>query len=348
MVEEVNSKDIKTIKKRVKPEDFIGWESEDGLLRVTGIEVNKSSSHTLYKVTCGVCSDDKELFPAGYFVGKKYALKKGSKPCPCSKNFQLEDWQYIIKAARKGKEKNFIIHGFAEDFHGKDTKINCECTVEGCSCRWKPTVNSIINVGTGCPDCRIRLLKSINVTPEQKALDKCKEICNEMNYEVIGFVNGYKNNKTTRFEYICKIHGKQNVNYGHFINKGCRCGDCWRDKQKGVGNGNGYYPERKEEQDFLYVLNFNSQFIKVGRSFDVDKRIYSLKFESEIPKSKIHKLAIFTATHKEIYDLEQELHKELRVRGFQHYVDWSTECFDNDSLFILNKLLDTCGYERIY
>ena len=42
-------------------------------------------------------------------------------------------------------------------------------------------------------------------------------------------------------------------------------------------NGNGFYPERAEEQDFLYVLNFDDKFIKVGRSFDVDERIKDLK-----------------------------------------------------------------------
>ena len=58
-------------------------------------------------------------------------------------------------------------------------------------------------------------------------------------------------------------------------------------------------------------------------------------------KKNIHKLRIFTATHQEVYDYEQELHKDLRNRNFQYYVDWSTECFENDSQFILNKLLDS-------
>ena len=161
-----------------------------------------------------------------------------------------------------------------------------------------------------------------------------------MNYDVVGFSDGYNGAHKTRFEYICKIHGIQKVRYYSFVNGGTRCGGCWKD----TGNGNGYYPERKDEQDFLYVLNFNDKFIKVGRSFIVDKRIDTLKSSSNI--KKIHKLRIFTATHQEIYDYEQELHNELRERNFQHYVAWSTECFENDCQFILNKLLDSCSLEE--
>ena len=64
---------------------------------------------------------------------------------------------------------------------------------------------------------------------------------------------------------------------------GTRCNGCAKDKRKELGNGNGYYPERKDEQDFLYVLNFNNQFIKVGRSFDVDERMKGLRTLSKIP-----------------------------------------------------------------
>ena len=107
------------------------------------------------------------------------------------------------------------------------------------------------------------------------------------------------------------------------------------------------YHERKDETDFLYILDFDGKFIKVGRSFDVNERIKNLRTASKVPEKKIYKLRIFTATHQEIYDYEQELHNELRERNFQHYVGWSTECFENDCLYILNKLLDYCNLEEL-
>lgn len=325
---------IENKKKQQKAEDFIGWKSSDGRLEVRGVCGKNKHNQTLFKVTCTECSKDPELFPDGYFVSLKGDLTKGVKPCGCSKKPEWKDWQYLILARRAAKDR-CIVHGFAEEFKNQNTKLNLECLKDGH--KWTASVHSIINIGNGCAKC-----SGVYKPTEQEALQKCIDICKEMYYDVIGFVDGYKNNMS-RFEYNCKIHGKQKVSYNNFINLGSRCVGCAKD----LGNGNGYYPERKDEQDFLYILNFDSKFIKVGRSFDVDERIKGLRTASKIPKKKIHKLRIFTATHQEIYDYEQELHSELRERNFQHYVDWSTECFENDSLFILNKMLDECGLEEV-
>lgn len=334
--------------KREKPENFIGWKSEDGKLEVIGI-AGKQGTKALYKVTCTECSKDPELFPDGHFVSTKGNLVRGKKPCGCSNKPKWVDWRYLILARRAGEKRNFVVHGFAEEFKNAHTKLNLECLKDGH--KWTASIDSITNSGYGCPKCKGVNSEAQKKTPEHVALQKCIDICKEMNYDVIGFVDGYKGANKTRFEYTCKIHGKQNVSYNDFVNMGSRCSGCWKDIQPEIirdnGNGNGYYPERKDEQDFLYVLNFNNKFIKVGRSFDVDERIKGLKYKSGVPKNKIHKLRIFTATHQEIYDYEQELHNELRARNFQHYVSWSTECFENDSLFVLNKMLDECGLEEV-
>ena len=321
---------VENTKRQQKEEGFIGWKSEDGKLEVIGIAGKNKHNQTVFKVACTECSKDKELFPDGYFVSTKGHLVKGVKPCGCGKNPRWKDWQYLILARRAAKGR-FIVHGFAEEFKGAKTKLNLECLKDGY--KWVSRTDNVVNSGKGCPKC------SGNARPtEQEALQKCIDICKEMDYDVVGFEDGYKNAKS-RFEYSCKTHGKQYVRYNDFVNSGNRCIGCWKERQKDTGNGNGYYPERKDEQDFLYILNFNDKFIKVGRSFDVDERIRALKYLSKI--KNICKSRIFTATHQEVYDLEQELHDELRERNFQHYVDWSTECFENDCQFILNKLLDS-------
>lgn len=328
-----------TKKKYEKPEDFIGWKSPDGKLEVVGIVGKDKWSAVLFKVTCTECSKDKELFPDGYFVSTKWRLVKGQKPCGCSKKLKWLDWQFLILARRAAKGC-FVVHGFAEEFHGQNTKLSLECLKDGH--KWTVSINNVINHERGCPKCSNKYRPT-----EQEALQKCINICKETDYEPIGFVDGYKGAHKTRFEYNCKIHGKQEVSYHNFVNLGRRCGGCYKDRQKELGNLYGYYPERKDETDYLYILDFNGKFIKVGRSFDVDERINSLKKPSESGIKKIYKLRIFTATHQEVYDYEQELHRELRERNFQHHVGWSTECFENDSLFILNNLLDSCGLTEL-
>lgn len=314
LIERFQGGNLRLTKKREKAEDFIGWKSPDGKLEVVGIAGKDKWSVALFKVTCTECSKDKELFPNGYFVSNKSNLKTGRKPCGCSKSPKWEEWQYLILARRAGEKKGFVVYGFAENFKGKDTKLNLECLKDGR--KWIASIDNIINGGTGCPKCAGVNLSEQKKTPAHIALQKCINICEEMNYSVVGFVDRYKGVHKTRFEYNCKIHGKQNVSYNAFVNMGSRCKGCYKDRQKELGNGNGYYPERKDEIDFLYVLDFDNKFVKVGRSFDVDERINGLKRPSESGIKNINKLRIFTAIHQEIYDYEQEMHKELRERNF--------------------------------
>lgn len=323
--------------RREKAEDFIGWKSEDGKLEVIEMLPRIPYKNVAYKVTCTECSKDPELFPDGYFISTKSNLRKGVKPCGCSNKPKWEDWQYLIITRRIGEKRGFIVHGFAEEFKNHKTKLNLECIKEHCN--WKTSVNCIMNK-QGCPKCKNTTLSEQKKIPENIALERCIRICNEMGYTPIGFVEGYERAVKTKFKYVCKTHGEQVVTYNKFVNSGNRCPKCAKDIRKQYASGfYGYYPERKEEQDYLYILNFNDKFIKVGRSFDVDERIKKLRSESKI--KKIYKLRIFTATHQEIYDFEQELHNELRERNFQHYVGWSMECFENDCQYVLNKLLDS-------
>ena len=334
----------KITKKRETAEDFIGWKSEDGLLEVVDI-CDKQGRNTKFKVICHKCKEDPELFPDDYFVSQKGHLLRGLKPCGCSKKPNWNKDQYLVLARRAG-DGRFIVHGFSEKFYGQQTKLTLECLVDGN--KWIVSTHATIKGRSGCPKCKSKSTGDRLRTGSQEAFDKCKEICEAERYEPIGFPYRYTNKKS-RFEYKYPIHGKQNVCYDDFVNKGTRCKCCWKDRQKELSSGfYGYYPERKDEQEYLYILDFDGKFLKVGRSFDVDERIKGLRTESKVPIKRIHKLRIFTATHQEIYNLEQELHDELRERNFQHYVKWSKECFNNDCLFILNKFLDICCLKEVH
>lgn len=295
--------------------------------------------HAKFKVICHKCSKDNELFPQEYFTIQKSDFNRGSKPCGCSNQPKWNKEQYLVLARRAAKDR-FIVHGFSEEFHGVNTKQHLECLIDGN--KWTATINNIINGGKGCVECgRITTANARRIN-KQQAFDNCKDLCIKYNYKPIGFPNGYKN-AYSRFEYACPKHGIQNVSYSHFIHSRSRCPSCAKD----FSNFNGYFPERKDEQDFLYVLDFDSEFIKVGRSFDLERRISKNELQKYSGITNIIKLRLFTATHQEIYDTEQEILEELRGRGFQYYVDWSKECFENECLYSLNKLLDICGLTEV-
>ena len=163
--------------------------------------------------------------------------------------------------------ENLLFVVLQKNFMDKKTKLNLECLKDGH--KWVANTTNIVNGGKGCPKCKGANSAEQKKTPEPIALQRCIDVCKEMDYDVVGFPSGYKNCYSC-FEYSCKIHGKQRVRYHDFINGGTRCGGCWKDKQKELGNLYGYYPERRDEVDYLYVLDFDGKFIKVGRSFDVN------------------------------------------------------------------------------
>lgn len=107
---------------------------------------------------------------------------------------------------------------------------------------------------------------------------------------------------------------------------------------------NGYYPERKDEKDHLYTINFNNEYIKVGRSFDIKSRIRGSKGllkMSGMSLDQIVVLRILSSTHQKVYDEEQRIHKELTERGFYHEKStWTVETFDTDAEDVIYKLLE--------
>lgn len=323
---------------RPKPEDFIGWKSEDGKLEVVSVHEDLDGHAATFKVTCTECSKDPELFPEGYFISNKGNLLAGKKPCGCAFNPKWSQYQTLIRCNRAASLKKIKIHGFIGEYRGRYTKLDCECLESGH--KWSPPVHSIVTKKSGCPECA----GNARLT-EQEALDRCRVLCESAGYTLIGFQGEFKNNKSV-FEYSCPSHGKQKVSYKNFVQHGRRCGYCWREYQREIGEY-GWYPARADEIDYLYVINFNDSYIKIGRSFDVERRWGQLEKISGCNDLKL--MSLYSANHKEIYSLEQELHTELIERGFQfkHKTWKSWELFTVDCEYILNKLLGMSGVPKI-
>ena len=92
-------------------------------------------------------------------------------------------------------------------------------------------------------------------------------------------------------------------------------------------------------------MNFNNEFIKVGRSFDIERRIGELQNASGV--NNILKIQVYTATHKEIYDYEQEVLSKLRIGGFQRQCEWTKESFINECSNLLWTILDYCSFKKL-
>ena len=239
-----------------KRDMFIGWMTLDGLLTVDSF-IGRIGRENYYKVICSICSNDRELFPLGYFQITRSHLLAGNRPCGCSPARRWALDEYIVRINRL-PGLTYSILGPSTPFKNNTTKLNCFCNV--CLSTFICRISNLLN-GTSCPDCA----------------------------------------KYETFHY-------------------------------------GFYPRHVDRQDFLYVLNFNDEYIKIGRSFNVPVRLRGLKHESKCSNIKV--LSLYTGSHVDVFNVEQNIHKVLHSLGYIHLGSlWSNETFVNESLGRVYELL---------
>lgn len=144
---------------------------------------------------------------------------------------------------------------------------------------------------------------------------------------------GYINTDNSYFTWrCCNNHLCESPLKSFLSGNGCKhCSDS-------NGSYNGYFPERVEEQDYLYVMDFLVS-TKVGRSFEISRRQGELRRASGLTDSP-EILQAYTASHQVVYDIEQAIHEELRERSFQYTCDFTNECFTKDCWYILQNILE--------
>ena len=197
------------------------------------------------------------------------------------------------------------------------------------------------NLQKGFVSCRCA--KNYKYSKEQREY-QVEKICKEDGLTFIRWEGSYKSNRS-KLIWLCKDGHKCSSTLSDFM-VGKRCNTCFKIKQRENGIGYGYYPDRVDEKDYLYIMNFNNKYIKVGRAFNIEKRLNKTKSGlidlSEIPREDIKILQVLTSNHQTVYNSEQWLHTQLRGQGFEYNGPdglWSIELFDMDSLPVLDYLL---------
>lgn len=319
---------MQTIKKtREKPETFVGKTFNNGKLKVIGINgvINR---HTMFKVTCEVCSKDKELFPQDYFLSTKGNLEKGKLPCGCSKCPKWEDWQFLILAKRVGINKNFIVHGFTENFKGQSTRLDCECLIDGH--KWKPTVQNIVNNKSGCPECKKETIASKLKHSDNKVNSICRKICEDNNYIFHGFPDGYVN-WLSKLKYECPLHGVQEMNFNNFT-RGRKCPSCME---------NGYSPNKPGSFYVVKWTHKSHSFLKFGiTNRDVNVRI---KEQSDVTNYKPEFLFVANFNEGNIpLNIESYIKSSSLNRNIiskELFADGFTETIEMVNLHVLEDLI---------
>ena len=143
----------------------------------------------------------------------------------------------------------------------------------------------------------------------------------------------YKNTRSI-VQVNCPTHGPYRMSYNDFMrNRGCQ--QCAREKTARL---NGFCNDKKKKKDYLYVLIIDD-VVKIGRAFNVQRRIAELYKKSNATSIKIHSL--YTARHSTIYAFEQFVLEKATELQINANVDWSSECIVSDRLPDTLLLIDS-------
>ncbi len=178
----------------------------------------------------------------------------------------------------------------------------------------------------------------IQPIPEEDVKRAILERLSENNWKIVSWWGRYRSKAKSKFVWGCEYgHINDKSTPKNFLDNKTNCKYC----NIKNSSGNGYYHERVSEEDFLYIIDFKS-YIKIGRSFDVGRRLKQLETTSGVKCLSI--IALYKGTHKDVYTMEQSLHSLLRSVGNDYKkVNWSKELFTTDSVYIAETECDNCN-----
>lgn len=118
------------------------------------------------------------------------------------------------------------------------------------------------------------------------------------------------------FEWRCKEGHVTNGKIYDFICNNRGCSLCQ------ISNGRGLFPPRAEEQDNLYILNIGNKYIKVGRSFNIERRVKDI---AKAVEESIIVLSLYKGSHIDVYGAEQRILEDFK--RYKPQENWSSELF---------------------
>lgn len=160
---------------------------------------------------------------------------------------------------------------------------------------------------------------------EEQRVYQINSIMGDIGGKFLGWVDGSYSKRSSRFNWECNRKHIGNKDVMTFL-QGSRCPLCSKED-----SNYGYYPKRAKEEDNLYLIRMSNDkefFYKVGRSFDVVKRVATL--------SKTYNCCVINTlvdTHDRIYMLEQCIHrliKEHHHTPLLYFKGGKTECFTKE------------------
>ena len=141
------------------------------ILGCNGLTGNKK----MLIVQCSLCARDQEMYGEGIFSISKSDIKAGRQLCACSKFFQHDIKQNLIRIERYLKEdtRGFSFVSLCDDFKKSTDKILLACSHEGHGVFDISLANFL--QGKGCPRCRTESAVIARTITLSELLDRIKD-----------------------------------------------------------------------------------------------------------------------------------------------------------------------------
>mgnify|MGYP002769027351 FL=1 len=198
--------------------------------------------------------------------------------------------------------------GWVEEYRNNNSKFICICEQHG---KWSPSVNNFINHGARCPTCAQNQMTS---TPEREL--QINNICAINGYEFVAWLGDYIN-QHSKFEIFCKQHGKWDVSYTNFVNKGTRCPGC---------TTTGFDSTKPAT---LYAIRSDcGQYVKIGITNNFEQRFSQLRRATPFDVSVIERIECDGQTARQFEKMFHDKFESAGFTGFDgatEWLRWSTE-----------------------
>lgn len=203
---------------------FIGAEfvnKKGNILKVIALdEGREKSGEKKYRVTCSECSEDKELFPLGYFIITKSNLVAGRSPCWCGKPKPTLIQAEIVVKRNLDHDKYEFVSVTEDSSKSHPYVVTLKCKVHDKI--FTVLYITFLRAGTkGCSGC---------------LSDTIRKSCGKSDNEVIN--SFFKTGKFKDGTVFTRNKSKTNLN-GRFVYWDYYCPDCSNDEyvQNGLCTG---------------------------------------------------------------------------------------------------------------
>lgn len=209
------------------------------------------------------------------------------------------------------------------------TKVEWECL--RCHIIWSTTVDSVLNLKSGCPKCAGN--RKMSLEECQKRLDDEKR-----NIQVLKLHNGSKNHERKGVFKCGQCSNEWSMILSNLFGKRQGCPKCGK---SGRYNKEWFYiePKRKNIPGKIYLVlleKASEQFIKVG----ITKRGTKQRFTTGVPYN-ITPLLEYDVPLYEAWLLEQQIIHQCSNHLYtpKEYFGGKNECFDLNSRDKITKLI---------